>query len=273
MIFKGIFTSTPYFWVTLAALFLGAALSRATRGVKKDGDIETARAVKWSLFSIYISLAIVSALCGTFIPGPSKIINVNLLYFFLVLSAVFFLSLRFKKTIGLLTLVILVIGAGSVFLFVHSLHAFTGETKIADIRVLDLGKNAMKIEIIESPTDTEIVQLKGDYFAPIVKEVIFDDYFVFLGVKTWYRFIGVAGFSFVKDNGVMTLKQTDRGFYFRRPEGISESLYGYFEKYEDSIPGIKTVQVDITAKKAVNLKVYSLFIQNDGGLQIVDTKN
>ncbi|MCD6123145.1 MAG: hypothetical protein J7K04_15010 [Spirochaetales bacterium] len=277
MIFKGIFTSTPYIWAAITAFFFGAALSRATKSVRKtaltfNGDIDRARAVKWSLSSIYISLAIVSALCGTFIPGPSKIANINLLYFFSVLTVIFFLSMRFKKTIGLLTVIVLVLGIGSVFLFVHSLHAYTGETKIADIRVLDLNKDSMKIEIIESPSETEIVQLKGSYFAPIVKEVIFADYFVFLGAKTWYRFIGVTGFSFVKDKGVMTLKQTDRGFYFKRPEGISESIYKYFEKYEDSIPGVKTVQVDITAKKAVNLKVYSLFIQNDGGLQIVDTK-
>ena len=272
MIFKSLFTASPYPWAVLSALFIGAAVNRATRRLKRISDRETARTVKWSLFSLYLSVSLVFALSGIFIPGPLKIISVKLLYFFLSASLLFFLGFRFKKSIGLIISLLVIVTVSSVFLFVHSLNAFTGETKIADIRVLDLRNGVMKLEIIQGPSGSEIAAIKGEYFAPIVKEIIFDDYFVFLGVKTWYRFMGVTGFSFVKENGVVTLKQTDRGFYFPEPEGISDYLYGYFEKYEGSIPGVKSVQVDITAKKAVPLRVYSLFIQNDGGLQIAVTK-
>ena len=62
-----------------------------------------------------------------------------------------------------------------------------------------------------------------------------------------------------------------------RPSGITETAYNLFEQNEREIPGIKTVQVDLDLKRVrensahnpAALEVYSIRVQNDGGVQIV----
>ncbi len=262
--------SDPFFWVTLSAIFFGASLARATRRVPKSLVRERARSIKWTLVTVYLSIAIVFSLCAVFIPGPEKILDIRIVYLFSVVSVVFFLVLRFRKAIGAPLLILSFIAVLSLMLFLQAFSSFTGEREIASVRVLEAANDTMKLEVTRNERETVIVSLKGEYFAPIVKEVIFDDWYVFLGAKTWYRFEGVTAFSFVKEGSKRVLKQTDTGYYFPFPTGISERLYGYYEKYESYIPGVKTVQIDISAKRARKMATYSLLLQNDGGIQIVE---
>ena len=260
----------PFFWVTLSAIFFGASLSRATRRIPKSLVRDRASNVKWTFVTIYLSVAIVFAICAVFIPGPEKILDIRIVYLFSVVSAVFFLALRFRKSIGAPLLILSFLAVLSLIWFLQAFSSFTGEREIATVRVLDTGGGAMKLEVSRHERDTVIVNLKGDYFAPVVKEVIFDDWYVFLGAKTWYRLEGITAFSFVKEDGRSVLKQTDAGYYFPFPTGMSEKLYGYYEKYERYIPGVKTVQIDISAKRARKMATYGLMLQNDGGVQIVE---
>jgi hypothetical protein len=140
--------------------------------------------------------------------------------------------------------------------------------------VLDVEERGMKLEILPDQGESVVAWLKGSYFAPIVKVVIFDDYVVFLGAKTWYRFEGVTSFEMERTETGMEVRQQDTDYYFPSPVGITAKLWDLYERYDSRIPGVKTVQIEMDLKrvrdKPRELSVYSLLIQNDGGLQIVD---
>jgi hypothetical protein len=114
--------------------------------------------------------------------------------------------------------------------------------------------------------------MDGSYFAPVVRVVIFDDYFVFLGAKTWYRFEGMSSFAVEKTEAGSALRQQQSDYYFPYPNGLSERLYRFYERYDNRIPGVRSVQVEMDLKKARDLATYALLIQNDGGLQIVERR-
>jgi hypothetical protein len=268
---------SPHLLLVIAGLFCGAAVNRALRSAAhprwRADDPERARTAKWMFFTLYLCLAVVAALAAVFVPGPEKILDIGLLYLFLGSTVFFFLVFRFKKTVGVLAVILAIALAGTVLLFLHSLNAFTGETEIGQVRVLEVGDKQMKVEILPVQGEGVITQLDGDYFAPVVKVIIFDDYVVFLGAKTWYRFEGVTSFEMQKTDSGMNLRQQDTDYYFPSPPGITAKLWDLYERYETRIPGVRTVQVEMDLKRVRELSVYSLRIQNDGGLQIIEINN
>jgi hypothetical protein len=227
-------------------------------------------------FTLYLSLAVVAALGAVFVPGPEHILDPGLLYLFGGTTAFFFLVFRFKKSVGLLAVILAIALAGTLMLFLQSLNAFTGETEIAQVRVLDVQEERMQLEIAPVRGERVITWLKGSYFAPVVRVVIFDDYVVFLGAKTWYRFEGITSFEMERTDTGIEVRQLDRGYYFPSPSGLSTKLWDFYERFESRIPGVRSVQVEMDLKRVQDkprgreLSVYSLRIQNDGGLQIVE---
>jgi hypothetical protein len=227
-------------------------------------------------FTLYLCLAVVAALGAVFVPGPEQILDPGLLYLFAGSTVFFFLVFRFKKSIGLLVVILAIALAGTLMLFLQSLNAYTGETEIAQVRVLDVQEGRMQLEIAPARGERVITWLNGAYFAPVVRVVIFDDYVVFLGAKTWYRFEGITSFDMERTDSGIEVRQRDRGYYFPSPSGISAKLWDLYERYESRIPGVRSVQVEMDLKRVRDkprgreLSVYSLRIQNDGGLQIVE---
>jgi hypothetical protein len=272
--------NSPHPWVFAAGVFCGAALNRALRPSShprwRASDPEGARTAKWMFFSLYLCLAVVALLGAVFVPGPEKILDRGLLFLFLGCTIFFFLVFRFKKTLGPLTVLLAIALVGTVLLFLQSLHSFAGETEIGQVRVLDVREDRMKIEILPALGDSAITWLEGTYFAPIVKVVIFDDYVVFLGAKTWYRFEGITSFEMEKTQSGTVLRQAGTGYYFPSQPGITEKLWEFYERNDARIPGVRTVQVEVDLKRprvpqrGRELTLYSLRVQNDGGLQILE---
>jgi hypothetical protein len=239
---------SPYPWLCISGLFCGAALNRALRPAGyprwRASDPERAGTAKWMFFSLYLSLAVVAALGAVFVPGPKKILDIRLLYLFTGSTVFFFLVFRFKKTLGLLSVILAVALAVTMLLFLQSLLPEEG--------------------------DGTITWMQGSYFAPVVKVVIFDDFIVFLGAKTWYRFEGITSFEMEKTQSGTVLRQQDSDYYFPSPPGMTAKLWNLYERYDARIPGVRTVQVEMDLKRARELSVYSLRVQNDGGLQILE---
>jgi hypothetical protein len=227
-------------------------------------------------FTLYLCLAVVAALGAVFVPGSKQILDPGLLYLFAGSTVFFFLVFRFKKTIGLLAVILAIALAGTLMMFLQSLNAFTGETEIAQVRVLDAREGSMKLEIVPAQGESTIISLNGSYFAPVVKVVIFDDYVVFLGVKTWYRFEGITSFEMERSDAGVEVRQQDTSYYFPSPSGIPAKLWDFYERWDSRIPGVRSVQVEMDLKRVQDkprgreLSLYSLRIQNDGGLQIIE---
>jgi hypothetical protein len=267
--FTSYLLTSPFPWVFLAALAFGATLSRLTRPAGESPDRDRARSRKWVLFCVGLSLAVVFGLAALFAAGPERIKDVKLLWLAGVAAGLSFLAFRFRKALGIPVLLLSILLIAATALFLQSLHAFTGETEIAKVRVVSSKDSGMKLELIPTAGQTEMLDMEGQYFAPVVQVVIFNDFWVFLGAKTWYRFLGLTSFKSVTQAGRATYRQGNTDFYFPKPSGISEALYSYFEKNEGKVPGIKSVQVNIDMKRAQDLASYSIRVQNDGGVEII----
>jgi hypothetical protein len=254
--------SSPLPWAILAGLFVGAAAARAAMPTRRRKDPDRARARKWVAACVLLSIAVVLALLGVFIPGPSKIVDIRLAWAAGIAAVVAFGALRFRKALGIPVLVLLIASVILFSLFFQSIRAFAGETQIASVRVISATSSSMRLEISPQSGEPVLLTMDGAYFAPIVKIVIFDDLLVFLGARTWYRFEGMTSFD-------MNLRQGSTDFRFPRPAGISEQLWTLFEQNETRIPGVKTVQIEMPSKRAAEFATYGIMVQNDGGVQVV----
>ncbi len=265
--------SSPVPWTVLAGLFVGAAASRATTRTRHRPNPERARTRKWVLFCIHLSLGILLAVAAIFVAGPRGIADPRLALIAGAAVVVGFGVSRFKKAVGVPVLVLAVACVVLLALFLQSIHAFTGETAIARVRVISAEGGSMRLELIPRDGEPVLLTMDGDYFAPIVKVVIFNDLLVFLGAKTWYRFEGMTSFKMEKDDGGYRLRQGSTDFYFRRPWGISEDLWRFFEANEKRIPGVKTTQVEMDLKRveapAREFGSYVIIVRNNGGVEIV----
>jgi hypothetical protein len=223
---------------------------------------ERARTRKWVWVCIYLCLAVALLLLAVFVPGPSKILDTRLLYAGGAAFAAAFAGMRFKRAIGIPVILLALCSVLLLGLFLQSVRAFTGETEIAVVRIISLAPDRMKLELQPAGGVPVLLNMEGVYFAPIVKTVIFDDLYVFLGAKSWYRFEGMTSFD-------EKLRQGNTDYRFPQPAGISEGLWRFFEKNEAVIPGVKTAQVEMAAKRAREFAAYGIRIQNDGGVEIV----
>ena len=208
-------------------------------------------------------------LAALLLPGAATFLDVRLAYLAGATFVVSFLASRFKKTLGIITVVLLALLIGATALFVRSVRAFTGETEIARVHVLSANTSGVRLELDPSEGEPQLLSMDGEYFAPVVKVVIFDDFWVFLGAKTWYRFVGMTSFRTVTENNRTEFKQGNTDFYFASPPGISETAWAFFEKHETAIPGVKSVQVNVDLKQAKDSATYSIRVQNDGGVEVV----
>jgi hypothetical protein len=265
----------PLPWVFLAALFLGAAASRATRRTANRPDPHRAWTAKWVLFCVYLSLAVLAAVGAVLVPGSERLVHrvdgsvrleepllpgVALAGF-----AIAFLATRFRKAVGLPVVALALVAVVALGLFFQSVRAFTGETEIAVVKAITVADGKMRLEVQPAGRPSQMIDLDGDQYAPVVKVVIFDDFWVFLGARTWYRFMGIESFT---TRGGMPV-QTVTTWTLDRPTGISEALWAWFEQHEDRIPGVKTVQTELVLKRARSLGSWSVRVQNDGGVEVV----
>jgi hypothetical protein len=118
--------SSPFPWSILAGVFLGAAVVSLTRRTRHRKDSERARTRKWVAVCVLVSIAVVFGLLAVFIPGPGKIMDVRFAWAAGAAVVVSFCALRFRKSLGIPVLVLLIAAGTFLGLFLRSIHAFTG---------------------------------------------------------------------------------------------------------------------------------------------------
>jgi hypothetical protein len=268
----------PLPWVFLAGVFFGAAVSRATRRSANRPDPERARTRTWVLVCVWLSLAVLTAVAGVLVPGSERLllrqadgtlrlVEPLLPWVALAGFALAFLATRFRKAVGIPVFVLALVAVVALGLFFQSIRAFTGETRIATVKAITVADGRMRLEVQPEGRPSEMVDLDGDYFAPVVKVITFDDLWIFLGAKSWYRFVGLVSFT---TRGELP-EQSDTRWALAHPLGISEALWAWFEQNEERIPGVKTVQTELDLKRVQgrSLGTWAVTIQNDGGVEIV----
>jgi hypothetical protein len=234
---------------------------------------DRARTTKWVLFCVYLSVGIILGVVAIFVSGPGGIGDPRLGVIAGVSAVLSFAATRFKKALGIPIVVLVLAAIVLVGLFLQGIRAFTGQTTIAAVRIVSAGNGSMRLELFPRDGEPVFLTMDGEYFAPIVKVVIFDDLLVFLGAKTWYRFEGMTSFGLVKDDSGYRFRQGSTDFYFHHPQGISEELWKLFEANEKRIPGVRTAQVEMDLKRPEapvrEFATYNIIVRNDGGVEIV----
>jgi hypothetical protein len=257
-------------WAVLAAIFLGAAASRITRrvGGRADSDPawrDRARSRKWALVCVWLSLAILCVVGEIFVVGAGRLADARVAWAAAGAFVLAFAGSRFRKSFGIPVTVLVLALVLALGLLFQSIRAFTGETEIARVSVVRSTGGTMVLELLPTGQPPELLELSGDYFAPVVRVVIFSDTWVFLGAHTWYRFAGIAPFT-MRDGMPVS---SGPAWRLPQPSGISESLWGLFEANEGRIPGVKAVQTDVIVKRAQAPRAWSIRVQNDGGVEVV----
>ena len=195
MIYSGIDTAGTFFWIFLAAIFTGAAVSRGSIISSRRRNPERSRKTKWIFVSLYLSFAVSFGLMSVFIPGADKITDIRLVYFF---SAVFILSffvIRFKIIIGIPIVSIFLF---LLFLFNISLTDWTrykNYEEEAVIKVLSKSENMLALEIRQPESEVLFKHIEGDRIAPVFQILEFPDYFFIFKIRIFYKFIGISTYS------------------------------------------------------------------------------
>ncbi len=266
------FLSSPYTWLLLAGILTGAALNKLLRGVKKTGDPVRAGERKRAFVLLFLVLSFIALVCAVIVPGVDKTAAnpLGLLVFYLAVSFIVFLVLRFKRLFGVPFAVLFVLLIAAVLLFLQAIVAFTGETEIARVKVDAIQNNIIKYELTPAVGEPEVVVTEGVNFAPQVELVIFDDFFVFLGAKTWYRFQAMLSYNPAASSSTQV---TFNRHPLKRSQGLSEDIFAFVMQNRDMIPGIKTIQGQITYPLRVRVGgAYVITVQNDGGVEIRELK-
>ena len=128
----------------------------------------------------------------------------------------------------------------------------------------------MVLEVQLPERSPEVFRIAGTHFTPVVKVVIFDDVLVVLGTRSWFRFEGIRGFTTRAADGSFAPQQVGDMHPVEASGGVAQWLWELAERNE-WFSGIKSAQIEVDLKRARALQTYRLLLQNDGGLQIVDS--
>ena len=248
---------------TLGILFLTAVgIYLMARGIKRAIRNRSWKKglVMGGIGFTLLAAAIILAIAG----GKSALLGSSFFLIFCAICVIVFTLWQFlRKVIGSLLFLSLAGLIVAVILFIRSLVAFTGDTKIATITVLDMDSDTMTLHIEKhtpsGPEAPTMLKLKGDRFGTVIYQVIFDSTAVFLGSKTRYAWLGMTAFS-------AGAKQSDLHLF---PDSMNKmSVFSAMERREIRLPFIRSVQLSMDSKIAQKGKVYTVLIKNNGGILI-----
>ena len=248
---------------TLGLLLISAAgLFFMARTCKKLLRERSWKAVRVPLLTGAALLVLTLTL--TLASGRGSLLTGSFYLFFCLITFGLFLLWQFLRKIAGSILLLTAIGLVlAVVLFIRSLAAFTGDTRIATVTVLSVGTNGISLQLEKAgPSGPEVptlLRLKGERFGPIVYQAIFSDTAVFLGTKTRYAWLGMTAFD-------GTLRQSDLHLF---PDSLKRmSVFSAMERREVRLPFIRSVQLSMDSKIAVAGSVYDIRVKNNGGILI-----
>jgi hypothetical protein len=265
---SGSFATSFFFWTLLSGLCLGFAISRLVRF--SGSSDEKAKLAKWTMFSLYLSAAVILAICAAFIPSsvcsqPRRLrvdttfLDVRLLYLALGAAAVGLLALRFKRAAGLPMLFIVVVGAVAIPAVKYPWSALSADTPVAELRVLSAVDGKRSIEFTPSGGDTYFFELPGTGVAVGAMVLHTSDYYFFVERPAMYRLTHIS--PLVPDDGASVNLMSD-GAVSGDPGGKFQSwLQNLFLK----LPGWKVSFLTIESDRLLPLFKYAVFLGGQDG--------
>lgn len=142
-------------------------------------------------------------------------------------------------------------------LFLWTWHAFTGKTPILEVMVKNVKEEQgqiiyLQVKDIKKKTE-KIFSVRGDKWGISANVVLFENWVIFLGGKTFYRLNHVVGMGEER----IDKQALDEG---------SQKLWQEFEKSEAKLPGVRAVYEDMCLKQPMEGRLYTIYVENDGAL-------
>ena len=183
--------------------------------------------------------------------------------FFLVFLIAFVVSVLFKTfkvyAVGLMGLLIFAV----IFLFLSlfwTLTQFTGKTAVLEVKVenverLNNGEKLITLEVEDLQNGgTKTYTVEGDMWGVSGNVLLFDDWVVFFGGKTYYKMNSIVGMSETRID--------------REPlDEVSFETWKKIEENEDRLDWfLRAVYQDTVTKSPFEGESYTIYVDNDGSL-------
>jgi hypothetical protein len=262
--------ATPYSWITLAAVFVGGALSRLTAPVEGESGVERARSWKWASVFIFLACAVVAATLAVFIPEARLIRDVGLVYQFGATVLVSGLALRFKLVVGTLVFLVIVAAAVATVLVQQIWTRYAPPETVATIRVLSVPEDgetvqtALEIVPGDDPeaavNDSVVVQVPGARFSVRVQTVALSPHYFFAGMAHGFRLVAINGID------------ETTAHRFAEPGGAANRLAEFLLARAGPRAGVTIREIESEAVRSVVLRRYSVRLDAAGVPRIEESR-
>ncbi len=237
---QGIDPANPFLWILAAGFFAGAAVSRLTGIPSRTRNPRRAAALKWPLFSIYLSIALLLSAAGLIFSEPHRFLTSGSLYFFLCVAAVSLAGNRFKRAVGAPLFFIFLGWFVYLQLVLTGWSCYVGTEEIARLRVLDRGEERVVLSV-ERGDSVDIFETSGPVPKVGVTVLEIDSPYVLHGGKNYYRFLEVDGADDTLPDGgerhAKRLASVMPGMRYRRHTASLDEEVELFQLYRIVLDG------------------------------------
>ena len=261
---NGAFLDSHFFWIFVSGLYTGFALSWITRSENKADNSNKKRSWKWVLFLGYLSLSVVLALAGAFLPSSlctrpirlsvsERFLDDRLLYMYGAAAGFGFLTSRFKRAGGIPGLFLLFITVLLILVLLLPWSATDEDGAIAQFRILSQDDSGISVELIRSGGDVTFQHLEGSAVQIHLDLLIAEDYFFFIKKPFLHRLAG-----FVQQDGIEPVGPPARvtaQFWRKGMAWLQERIH--------FVPGWDIRTVIISGESLIPLYRYGIYIDSD----------
>jgi hypothetical protein len=182
--------ASPFFWLALSGFLFGIAVGRILRPFKSEGNKARYKSRGVTLFFFFLGMAAVAALCGVFIPGPEKFLDVRLAYLFGAVAFFSFLGRRFPGICGIPFIVVALSLSAFLGLLLAGWVPVRLGLELLSYKVLAYQDGAAKLELRAiglDPREPAFVVSHGDRLEARYSVLSFSEYFSALGIRRFAR--------------------------------------------------------------------------------------
>ncbi len=252
MSYKSFLLQSPVFWLIVGGLFFGAAAAQLTIISRRTRDPAKTRRRKPTKIFLLLAAAIPSFTVAVILSLPAGVKYFPSLAAAGAAVLVGGIGLRFKKTAGVLLLVLAGLAGYGARSALREWTPVYGPVDAGSIKVLHMGEAETSLLVSLSGQDETVMTVPSRKITVRLEILVFADPYVLLGRKVSYKFAA--------------LKSGDA----EHPFNAAFSGTGFAERVLYGLPGVEIKQVEAEMPPAELFSTYILRIDVNGGAAIAE---
>lgn len=252
--------TTPYAWITLAGVFVGAAGSRATTSIRRANNTRTARSAKWAAVYVSLAFAVVAATLAVFVPEAERIKDVGVAYQFAGATVAAGLAFRFKLVAGVPVFLLIVAAVPATVLVRQTWSAYDPPQTVAAVRVLSIDERNATVEFIPgvdieaNVDDALIFDVPGRLLGVQASTLSLSPHLFFTGLRHGYRLEEIVG----DDN---------TGHEIVGSDGTEARVSAWIDANQNRLPGVDVRDTRSELVRAAVLRTYEIRFASPSSLE------